>query len=467
MNSSIGLTGRAGACVVLAVVLYACAERPVPTAPRFAAAAGSDTVVVDSTVPDNGPRGATLDVRVLGSGYSRGSRADFALDGVVGANVVTNSTRYVKATELVANITIAPDAVLDLYDVIVTTSNGRKGVGIESFAVTPTYQDLGTLGGNYTVANALNTAVHVVGFSRTGKCAGRSCAPLHAFLWENGTMRDLGTLPGSTESGAWGINDLGAVVGSSQTTQGSRAWFWTQVCGMVALPIPPGATYTDAYSVNNAGLVAGGAIDAVGSVLVVWTVSFATCQAAGPEIVWRGVAGAPLGAFKVVSETGRVASLNAYYDRDANGQWQRFEFGPWPGSFAVDMAGDGRTIVGTSWSAYSAGGAVWTETESPGAPWDLTLLPSIGTGGVAEPMVDATGSVVTGGSKEKASDSSRERAVMWTQSGTGWNVLRLGEPNGSYWSRGRGVVMLGDGAIRVAGVAGSGSATRALLWTVQ
>jgi len=461
MNSSIGLTGRAGAFVALALVLYACAERPAPTAPRFAAAAGSDTIVVDSTSPDNGPRGATLDVRVLGSGYSRGSRADFALDGVVGANVVTNSTRYVKATELVANITIAPDAVLDLYDVIVTTSNGRKGVGIESFAVTPTYQDLGTLGGNYTVANALNTAVQVVGFSRTGKCAGRSCAPLHAFLWENGTMRDLGTLPGSTESSAWGINDLGAVVGYS----GNRAWFWTPVCGMVALPTPPGATYTTAYSVTNAGFVAGGATDAVGSMLVVWTVSFATCQAAGPEIVARGVAGAPLGAFKVVSETGRVASLNAYFDRDANGQWQRFEFGPWPGSFAVDMAGDGRTIVGTSGSAYSAG-ALWTETESPGTPWDLTLLPSIGTGPVIEPMVDGTGTVVTGGSKAKDTSSSPERAVMWS-SATGWNVLRLGEPKGSSASRGRGVVRLGDGAIRVAGVAGSGSATRALLWTVQ
>lgn len=462
MNRSIRFVGRVGTYVLLALVWYACAERPVPTAPRFAATAGSDTVVVDSTSPDNGPRGATLDVQVLGSGFSRGSRADFALHGVVGANVVTNSTRYVKSTELVANITIAAEAVVDEYDVIVTTSSGRKGVGIESFAVTPTYQDLGTLGGSYTVANALNTAVQVVGFSRTGKCAGRTCAPLHAFLWESGTMRDLGTLPGSTESSAWSINDLGAVVGHSQTTQGSRAWFWTPVCGMVALPVPPGATGTTAYSVNNAGLVAGGATDAVGSMLVVWTVSFASCQAAAPEIVARAVAEAPLGAHKMVSETGRVASLNAYFDRDSAGQWQRFEFGPWPGSYATDISGDGRTIVGSS-----AVGAVWTDSTSTGGPWLLEPLPSIGTGPANEQMVNATGTVVTSSSKEKASDSSPERAVMWTRSATGWRVLRLGEPKGSSASRGRGVVTLGYGAIRIAGFAGTASVTRALLWTVQ
>jgi hypothetical protein len=90
-----------------------------------------------------------LDVRVLGTGYDRGSRATWALKGdttFAATRIKTNSTRYVSSTEIVANITIAADAPLALYDIAVTTAGGKHGVGIELFTVAPFHAN----GGPYT-----------------------------------------------------------------------------------------------------------------------------------------------------------------------------------------------------------------------------------------------------------------------------------------------------------------------------
>ncbi len=48
-------------------------------------------------------------------------------------------------------------------------------------------RDLGTLGGRWSVAQAVNARGQVAGWSAT-KIAGER----HAFLWENGKMTDLG-----------------------------------------------------------------------------------------------------------------------------------------------------------------------------------------------------------------------------------------------------------------------------------
>jgi hypothetical protein len=113
-----------------------CSDRPA-TAPSIEAAASGNGggVTVTSTDPNNAPQGVTLDVRVFGSGYDRGSKAQWARSGVLSPNVTTNSTQFVSPSELRANITIANVADTGLYDVLVTTSKGKKGIGSELFTV--------------------------------------------------------------------------------------------------------------------------------------------------------------------------------------------------------------------------------------------------------------------------------------------------------------------------------------------
>jgi len=124
------------------LLLSSCADRE-PTLPPISAAAGGGGggVSVTATDPDSATQDTTLDVVVSGSGFDQGSQAQWAIAGVPSAKVVTNSTRFVNSKRLIANITIAVDADTGLYDVIVTASTGKKGIGTELFAIKTKVQD--------------------------------------------------------------------------------------------------------------------------------------------------------------------------------------------------------------------------------------------------------------------------------------------------------------------------------------
>jgi probable HAF family extracellular repeat protein len=116
-----------------------------------------------------------------------------------------------------------------------------------------TVTDLGTLGGAYSYAYAINnaTASHpaqVVGEADTASRAG------HAFLYSGGVMTDLGTLSADTYSIATALNSSGQVVGTSNYwssgTTTHHAFLWQASTGMTDLG-NLGASETSALAVND------------------------------------------------------------------------------------------------------------------------------------------------------------------------------------------------------------------------
>ena len=82
--------------------------------------------------------------------------------------------------------------------------------------------ELGTLGGTESQAFGINDLGQVVGGSFT------SAGDFHAFRWEAGAMLDLGTLGGGFSS-AYDISESGRIVGAAAATQPgtTRAVLWT------------------------------------------------------------------------------------------------------------------------------------------------------------------------------------------------------------------------------------------------
>lgn len=130
-------------------------------------------------------------------------------------------------------------------------------------------QPLGALGadpGSPSIAFGINNSGTVCGSSR----AADGTANPHAFLWHDGQMRDLGTLPGGAVSEANAINNEGQVVGYSEVTvdgvlERHAALF--NPGGIVDLGTRPGGTYSNALALNDAGVAVGlSTVDSAGDV---------------------------------------------------------------------------------------------------------------------------------------------------------------------------------------------------------
>jgi probable HAF family extracellular repeat protein len=127
--------------------------------------------------------------------------------------------------------------------------------------------DLGALPGNaVSMGVQINGSGQVVGYS-----APSASNADEATLWQNGTLTDLRPLAGTTNSVARGVNDAGQVVGNSFTPGGTTHAVVWQNSNITELGMLPGGTSASAGAISSTGEVVGSATTSSGAThAVIW-----------------------------------------------------------------------------------------------------------------------------------------------------------------------------------------------------
>lgn len=123
-----------------------------------------------------------------------------------------------------------------------------------------TMVDLGSLGGTLGFANALNNRGQVVGGSSTA-----GDLTFRPFIWERGVLTDIGTLGGDNGSAGW-INEAGQVVGTADLADGTHhafLWWKGKITDLGTVGSDPCSVGT---LINSSGQVIGASTDCQGTV---------------------------------------------------------------------------------------------------------------------------------------------------------------------------------------------------------
>jgi len=240
---------------------------------------GSITVTVTSTSNASETAQATVSI-------GQGSPCDVNQDGAV--NVLDVQAMVDEALGSSApNNDLTGDGVVNVVDIQIDI-NGALQLGCEAGAVTvsslksqsrvraleqspiggaaigmaparpASIVDLGTLGGNSASAYGINNLGQVVGSSETGQVghpdsACPRCSVSHAFLWDAGRMTDLDA-GNSRNSAAYSINDEDQIVGAYLGADRDAASFlYASGTATVLSQAPHGR----ASGINNAGQIVG------------------------------------------------------------------------------------------------------------------------------------------------------------------------------------------------------------------
>jgi probable HAF family extracellular repeat protein len=219
----------------------------------------------------------------------------------------------------------------------------------------------------------------------------------------HGDLQRISGLPGSNYSSVLGINDVGGLVGGSNTATTVRAFLATQGGGTQELPPVAGDAASIAYAINNLGQAVGFSSGPRGQHAVVWSRN-------------RTVTALPDGGSK---------SSNAY---------------------GINERGD---VAGVIDSTAGRRAVLWA---SGGAPQTLALLPGDTTSEAAG--INGRGDVVG----FSANAAGARHATLWPSGGA---PVNLGILPGGNFSQAYGTNNQGD----VVGTSASAAGGRAFLWT--
>jgi uncharacterized membrane protein len=293
--------------------------------------------------------------------------------------VRTNSTTFVSSKELRANITIDADAPTELYDVIVRTSGGKRGIGIEKFAVFVTMIQIGSSGSSaWSVSTQGNVAgetidrrgfQHVFFWSELGGMEEVGLGSVHdmssdgriigkiwpdPMVWTrlgpNSWSSEALPAPAGVNTWAYGINHVGNRIAGS--VDGKPA-VWDRIGGnwtLTMLPVIAGEPICSALEVNDAGLIVGGTgTTGTGCVWVqqdgIWAAHLLEPPANAPEETMAGdinASGDVLGATREAGIIGRAV----LWERNATG---------WSGPIELPLIPPGSQIGGLDDSGRIAG----------------------------------------------------------------------------------------------------------------
>src|SRR5437868_2828247 len=119
--------------------------------------------------------------------------------------------------------------------------------------------------GEFTSASGINDLGEIVGASNTDQ------ALVPCFWTAAASMQRVPLLPGHNAGQALAINNHGQVVGYSSGAGGTRAFVWSRRTGARELALLPSGNHSKARGVNDAGEIIGAAGTATGEHAVFWS----------------------------------------------------------------------------------------------------------------------------------------------------------------------------------------------------